>query len=243
MKKLEIVNGGHRLRADDLIHLQEGLSEAIKGVVSSFATGDHVILSGATYTDNGNGTGTLAAGFIMMDGEIFQVDERTYNPGLITILGPLRWVVVTTVETSRSPVTYKDNVSHNVHVIRKATLEEDTSQAGVLQTDFAQILEADITPETDMVFSGKIRNEFGRIKLTGKVTNNTGSTNSGVKKIGEIPVAWAPSQDRAFRTQTHDLTINGGELIINVKANGDLEVAANLANQVDIYLDLIEWSI
>lgn len=163
MKKLNLSTGGHPFQVDDLTTLQDGIIEALRGVVDGLGSNNQAfILQGCTQTGL-----TINAGFIFWNGEIYPVDTHP-KPGLF--LGAQYYWQVQEVVLSPSPVTYQDSTIHNVHVRRRmhlvvaASLPVD-SVAATTVVRLNQIL--GLTPQNGIImYSGVLTNfdTFGRGK-------------------------------------------------------------------------------
>ncbi|WP_317899413.1 hypothetical protein [Aurantibacillus circumpalustris] len=112
MKKLDIKLGGHNFTGDDLLFLQSSLNEAFIAFIQAFM-GDYVILSGIVYT-NAAGTLSWTAGWLYMQGEIFQVDA-----GSTPVSGNPAWEIVETYDPAGNQ-QYEDLNIEDTYVIRKA---------------------------------------------------------------------------------------------------------------------------
>ena len=89
MKQLKTFTGGHPFNLDDLIHIQDGMNEAIislvKGLLSNGAAIPNCVLYGLEETPAGFGNINYSAGAVIIDGEICQFEAQTINPGLIVM--------------------------------------------------------------------------------------------------------------------------------------------------------------
>lgn len=116
MKKLNTFTGGHPLRLDDIAHLQDGIIDALKGVVNGLGANNQAfVLQGCTFPT----PTTIAAGYIYWNGEVYPVDA---GPKPALFLGAQYYWQVQEITVAPSPVIYQDLVSHIVHVRRKMTL-------------------------------------------------------------------------------------------------------------------------
>lgn len=115
MKKLNFFTGGHPLRLDDLNHLQDGIIDAIKGVVNGLgANNQNLILQGCVVS--GVSPQVISAGYIYFNGEVYPVDSQTLP---FLAFGESYYFQVEELTVSPSPVTYQDTVAKDVHVRRR----------------------------------------------------------------------------------------------------------------------------
>lgn len=125
MKKLDIINGGHPRSNDDLIHLQEGLTEtlsALNGALATDANGNvqNCILWGLNQTFVG-GNLIVTEGAVLLGGEVCLYPEQNlgntaYPPGYNHILKRVDSFAAS------NPVVYASAASHSPHVITTAVI-------------------------------------------------------------------------------------------------------------------------
>ena len=125
MKQLKTFTGGHPFNLDDLIHIQDGMNEAIislvKGLLSNGAAIPNCVLYGLEETPAGFGNINYSAGAVIIDGEICQFEAQTINPGLIVM--PSHFVIqISDSFSATNPIVYADASLKNVHLIRKAVI-------------------------------------------------------------------------------------------------------------------------
>lgn len=117
MKKLNTTTGGHPFKLDNLLHMQEGVTESLTAL--SKAIGQHFKLWGVDVTlTNSNNTATWTAGAIVYDNEVCLVDAGTVTK---TSLQVFRFGTVDSY-LAIDPQTYADASTNNVHLVRKATI-------------------------------------------------------------------------------------------------------------------------
>ena len=119
MKKLLTQNlGGHLLSLDDFGHMQEGVYESLEAMTKSLlpSGSDRCILFGCILTVAGSDF-SLSAGAIFYQGEIYPVEAQT------GVTNGVPYWVLSTSYAPFNPVTYNDGAPHNVHAIRKASLQ------------------------------------------------------------------------------------------------------------------------
>lgn len=173
MKKLNTFTGGHPLRLDDIAHLQDGVIDALKGVVNGLgANNQNLILQGCV--TSGFAPISLSAGYIYFNGEVYPVDAQTLP---ILAIGQSYYFTVEEVVVSPSPVTYQDSSSKNVHVRRRM-----------------KVVGASIAPVDSFLMNSAVRlNQIlgltpqrGIIMYSGPVTNfeSTGKGKSGTQLDG-----------------------------------------------------------
>lgn len=114
MKQFNVDFGGHNLVGDDLLFTQSAIIEALGGFVQGFA-GDFYVISGINLL-NTAGVLTWDAGWIFMNGEIFQVDAGTCN--YVTD----HFFNVAETNDSTGDQYYEDTVLVHTYKIRKATI-------------------------------------------------------------------------------------------------------------------------
>jgi hypothetical protein len=117
--------------------IQEAYTEVINAIMQGVlgdATKPYILFGCNLYADN---TGvSMYAGAIFYDGEIYLVDldEGDYD---ITGSDVLVFNIATTYDAV-DPITFTDGTTHNVHQIRKLTLELTTSGSGEFDYDDLQ---------------------------------------------------------------------------------------------------------
>ena len=118
MEKLNLYTGGHPFQVDDLKTLQDGVIDALKGVVDGLSGNNQsFILQGVV---NGAFPGIYTLGYIYFNGEVYPVDAHPTT--LFLSYGHQFYWQVEEVVISPSPVTYYDTTTHNVHVRRRMKL-------------------------------------------------------------------------------------------------------------------------
>lgn len=114
MKKLDIKLGGHHLTGDDLLYSDAGILEALTKFLDTFL-GDFVILTGCeTWLTSGNTVLNWNAGWIYMQGEIFEVVA-----GTVAYSGTNYWEIVTTYDPAGNQ-QYEDLNTEDTYIVRKA---------------------------------------------------------------------------------------------------------------------------
>jgi hypothetical protein len=188
MKKLITQNlGGHLLSLDDFRHMQEGVYESLEAMTKSLlpSGSDRCILFGCILTVAGSDY-SLSAGAIFYQGEIYPVDAQT---GVIN--GVPYWVLSTSYAPF-NPVTYNDSATHNVHAIRKASLQYGTGNFLYASTQklpdlFTSTLNASAI--LDLVF------DVGDLKLVKNLSTHFDLT-TGLAKPGKYFGKWAIADGR-----------------------------------------------
>lgn len=105
--------GGHDLRLDDFVVMEQAYSEALIGVVSAFEPSGTCVLSGLV--QSGTSTLTFTAGWVAFKGEVFKFDLQTLA---FVFGGRLFLKILETVIVPSSPVPYEDTTNKNVHYER-----------------------------------------------------------------------------------------------------------------------------
>ncbi|MCF8465640.1 MAG: hypothetical protein K9G41_12410 [Flavobacteriales bacterium] len=144
MKKLDLHTGGHPFKNDNLMHVQSAYTEAFDALLSGVLetslwfnllphygfrlTGCEVTFSTTTTT---NDTATWTAGWIVMGGEILQVDAGT----LVRTQSYFRWAIVEST-LGPDPQSYADGSTPDVHKVSKATIiQASIISAGMMEAD------------------------------------------------------------------------------------------------------------
>ncbi len=123
--------GGHDLRLDDFVFMQDGYSQALAGLVSSLSPGGNCILSGCyePYGLSPLSTFILSAGFIAFvpgtgNSEIFYFPGGSFSrfgPPPVWTTPYLK--IVSNPTAPSDPVPYEDATNKNVHWTRTVTLK------------------------------------------------------------------------------------------------------------------------
>ena len=105
--------GGHDLRLDDFVVMEQAYSEALEGVISALDPTGNCILSGV----NMSGTTTISftSGYVAFLGEVFSFAAQDLS---YVFSSRLFLKVVETVITPSSPVPYEDTTIKNIHFER-----------------------------------------------------------------------------------------------------------------------------
>lgn len=138
MKKLNLYTGGHPRSLNDLIHLQEGVSETIdsflKGLTNSTAGVQNCILWGMGTSYSGPNL-IVADGAVLLNGEVCLFSSQNLGPA-IPPPGSNWLISITETYIAGNPVTYANASSHNVHAIRKATISVSSATPSASQLIF-----------------------------------------------------------------------------------------------------------
>lgn len=123
MKKTIIHSGFHQRSNEDIMHMQEGITEVLDAIMKALAapgaTLPNCTLWGCNITPAGLGLHNISAGAVLLDGEVCIFDG--VNGIDLSVIAPNQ-LVYTTVDTylPGNPITYGDLTTKNVHLIRKA---------------------------------------------------------------------------------------------------------------------------
>lgn len=118
MKKLDLGYGGHPLKNDDLNLIQSAYTDTFKAIVSVFDPSLNIILSGFVISDDGTNI-SCTSGYVSWQGEIYQIDSTTF----VKQNGGQLYLQLVENILPPSPVTYKDQTTHNVHLDRRMKLK------------------------------------------------------------------------------------------------------------------------
>ncbi len=116
-----VLPGGFRVTMDDFEFSQVATRNAFLGWLTGFGIGiaDGMVISGAAVTVNGANL-DITDGFIVIDGEILQVDAHTIvDPGLGG--DQMFWTVDVSFDISGQKI-FKDNSVNDVYEVRKGVL-------------------------------------------------------------------------------------------------------------------------
>jgi microcystin-dependent protein len=219
MKKIQMFQGGHPFHNDDLLHMQEGLIEAIKAVVEAIASvGDTpnanaYILKGVVETGN---VTSYTSGYIYYNGEVFEVIDGT---PLLSIgnQGEYYWEVEQSTVTP-SPVTYQDGQLRNVHIRRRMRLVLANSVSeGVLRSQTIRLSKTiGIVPKSGIImYSGAVSNFSSGVGITGSTVQGWAlcdGSNGTPDLRGRFIVGYNPSSNTAPADTTGTLGINYGAI-------------------------------
>jgi len=117
MKKITYFNGGHRVKNDDLKHVQDGLIEATENLAQGLGLDGQpastpLILTGANGIGSVPGTITWTSGWLQFGGELYFVQAQP-----TPVSTPDFDLYVDTTYLSGNPVNHKDGTPRNVHKI------------------------------------------------------------------------------------------------------------------------------
>jgi microcystin-dependent protein len=132
MKINVFYQGGHPLRLDDLLHLQNGVEDNVANwAKAQGAVNDNFILHGAEVALN-SGNWETTEGAIVLNGEILPHEAQV----LAEVPGELTYWEVEETFTGINPRTYEDTTTNNVNAVRVAKLNQAvTPPAGYLAGD------------------------------------------------------------------------------------------------------------
>jgi len=120
MNRLAIETGGHPFLDDDLMHIQDGIKEALKGIASGF--GGNFILSGCVVKEVGPAV-TVTEGYIVLNGEVYYVEADAFTK--FPLISPNLYWQVSETNSAVDPVVYEDGTSKSVHKVRRAIAAQD----------------------------------------------------------------------------------------------------------------------
>lgn len=124
MKSLKLFTGGHPLKLDDLVHVQDGFKEALiammKGLLTNGTPVPNCILFGCTFTQYGTSSFfDISTGAVVLDGEICLFGGVI---GIDLDAVQMVWTPLDTYPVS-NPVAYlPPTTPKNVHLDRKAQM-------------------------------------------------------------------------------------------------------------------------
>lgn len=158
MQKLELTTGGHPFQIDDINVLQDGIIDALKGVVNGLgANNQSFILQGVV---DGVSPGIYTSGYIYYNGEVYPVDSHA--TAIILGLGHQYYWQIEEQVISPSPVTYQDSSSQNVHIRRRMKMIEaaPTPANAVLVSSVVRLNQIlGLTPKQGIImYSGSLSN-------------------------------------------------------------------------------------
>jgi len=217
--------GGHPLKNDDLVLIQNSYKELFGSVLSSINSATNLILSGVSISVVTT-TVTYTSGFVYWSGEIFRVPGGTftYDPTKNYFL----YIVTTTL--APSPETYADGAVLIAHVDRTMSVGYyDISYQGEYYTNFTRI-------SLDGVKSLSIIEWFGNITVS---FDNTGlglgdmlgyaicNGNNGTPDMRgflslmptNVPNTGAPALNAKINNSYDNITAYGSESVTLTQAN------------------------
>ena len=118
MNKLLIQNGGMPFEGNDLLFMQEGFRDAIKGTMRLFGEpyGGNIILSGLDYEDNGTSL-IVSEGYVLFDYEVLYYSQTMHptgtNPNSVSIRREI-------VYDPAGLDTFADSTTKDTYEIRRA---------------------------------------------------------------------------------------------------------------------------
>lgn len=117
MQELNLSTGGHPLRIDDILHLQSGIIDALKGICEGLGLGNSTyFLSGCNVSVNILlAQQTVSPGYIYHNGKIYPLDTPVTVP-LSLLPGQVAYWYIEQQVLSPSPVTYQDGNLRDVHI-------------------------------------------------------------------------------------------------------------------------------
>lgn len=125
MQQLNLYTGGHPLKLDDILHLQTGVIDALKGICDGIGLGvGTYILAGCEITATVLQT-TVNPGYIYHNGIIYPFDGFIYNN--VVTPGFIRYWFIEQQILSPSPTTYQDGNVHNVHIRERFNINYSAS--------------------------------------------------------------------------------------------------------------------
>jgi hypothetical protein len=121
-KLITDIEGGFNLKMDDFRWIENGLIEALKGIVSPFVDENNIyILSGCELSITTNDI-TLTEGFVYWDGEIYYVPVQQQA----NLNKKFKYLQVDETFDPSGWRQFKDGIFHNIHAIRQLVLVQDS---------------------------------------------------------------------------------------------------------------------
>lgn len=212
-------------KSGTLVHLQTAYTEAIAEVVAKHAGASYS--TSIPYRMNGliNTAGSVTAGSIFYNGEIFLVDA-------FTLPSPANASIATTFFTdiSADPVTFTDGTPRNVHQIRKIAF---TTASGGLGFTYSQLVElgaytwvVDNSSSSFTVTFDKPQAIFRSFVVSGGTTFTVNLDGTGAKDGVESVLMFQISSSNV------SFTINSGSFIADLVGIGGFSnpLVMSLAN-------------
>lgn len=222
MNKIEIGLGGHRWSANDFNYV----NNAFAGAIGALAF-ENAILKGLRMTSPTPGILDLSAGFVAINGEVYEFFGEPYYQNFTNpVLVPYQ---VNDTATGLSPRTYVDASIQNPHKKRAVKIEESASQPVKFAiseladyaddwhqvSDTADIVGGFKSGSVWTVYSAgsahdqlRIRKVGRYVELIGAIQTNAFTDNSIVFTLPEVPKhnSYRPSNAHAFVVSGNDLT-------------------------------------
>lgn len=151
MNKFLPVIGGHDLKLDEFMLMQNSYLEGLKALILKLSPTGNAILKGFTVDTSGVDV-IYTSGYVAIEGEIYSIAAGSF-PKSVSPSDFLWLQIVETTITPSSPVTYEDTTSNVVHFRRVAVLKykEITDEDGIFYSELhtpGAVLEGAIIPWT-----------------------------------------------------------------------------------------------
>jgi len=161
MKKFLPGFGGHPIKNDDAMLMQDAYFLGFQAIASLFDVSQNIILSGVVPTSNGT-TVTTTAGFVSWQGEVYKVAANSFP----IVSGGQYFLKFVQNTISPSPTEYKDGSIQNVHLDRILIFEYyNPGDLGEYYVNFKRI-------SVSAIPSGSILDWFGNVNAN---FDNTGA--------------------------------------------------------------------
>lgn len=217
MKQLEIPNGGMPFTGDDLLWMQSGIIEAMKGIAYGLAGEQNAILSGLDVTING-ADWDISEGFMFLDGEVCYFAGGTAQNVQQDI--SRHGIRITNSYDSAGNEVFADSQSKDTYLVRKAELVLYTvpptynAQTDILFEDFPErrvgvnISYAPVGYNPAISTFGQITAHKVNNKVTifGKITQGI-IANGELEHILQIPAGYEPSSRISFMCAFQDIDL------------------------------------
>ena len=226
MKRLELSTGGHDFRIDDLNLLRDSIIENEKAQAWIANNGANCILAGvnvtATFFGSGSPTAPTATynivvseGYTWISNELWHVSPANFTTTYAKLSANLLKFYQYNYYQSPSPVTYKDNSTHQVHAVRELNIDDGTGANIQYLPNINSLPAITVNPGTlaTAFMSGlsgtTVLTTIPRLSTLVSISNNvTSVTNTINQSYG----AW---NDLFLNNSTDHPTVSGGGTIVN----------------------------
>lgn len=195
MNRIAFFTGGHPLfYPTDLTFLQAAIKQALEGMNSIY--GANFILSGVMP----NSTGGTTSGYIVLNGEVMQVDAVAVAGAFTTPV----WVPVESLDATIGQVVYGNGVSRDCHIIRNARLEEQASQpvrvlASAVKRPYSTDRLTMVSPYTTANTIGpSVTSHLNRVQISGTIFSSSNTSTLSEVWVATIPVGFRPVESKFF---------------------------------------------
>lgn len=197
MNKLQIYDGGHKLKGSQITFLQDAIRNAITGLASGYGT--DFIISGMQITTVdldmlGDGY-SFSAGYACIGGEICQFDAQNIVVGDLAANSTL----VVSESNGTPQLLYNDGVLRDVYKIRKCQIA-NTPGVGTLADVIKKRVNDDWKNITLVTGAGAVPNytpqyriNNGYMELRGRAINNSGGT---MHYLSDVAQMYGPIYDQ-----------------------------------------------